>query len=96
MSDLLPRMLCVVARTGCTAHTKAARPRAALQNAAWFAGGAVAGGAGAWVLRDASDAEGDSGLGGATGALLIGTGVVMALGATLGLLGVAFDDVPDT
>ncbi len=48
------------------------------------------------MLRDASDAEGDSGLGGATGALLIGTGVVMALGATLGLLGVAFDDVPDT
>jgi hypothetical protein len=88
------RVLAVIALAGCTAHTAAERPRAAIQNAAWFAGGAVVGGGGVWVIRDARG-DGDHGLGGAFGAALLGTGIVMAFGATLGLLGVAFDDVPD-
>ena len=91
---MLTRALCVIALAGCIAHTRAARPRVALENAAWFVGGAVAGGTGYWTIRDARG-DGDSGIGGATGALLLGTGIVMAFGATLGLLGVAFDDVPD-
>lgn len=94
MSDVWARALCVVALVGCTVHTKAERPRVALQNAAWFLGGAVVGGSGYWVIRDAPG-EDDRGVGGAAGAILLGTGIVMAFGATLGLLGVAFDDVPD-
>ena len=92
--SVLARALCVVALAGCTVHTKAERPRVALENTAWFVGGAVVGGSGYWVIRDAHG-EGDSGLGGAAGAMLLATGIVMAFGATLGLLGVAFDDVPD-
>ena len=94
MSDVWARALCVVALAGCTVHTKAERPRVALKNAAWFVGGAVVAGSGYWVIRDVRG-EGDSGIGGATGAMLLGAGIVMAFGATLGLLGVAFDDVPD-
>lgn len=94
MSNRLARALCVVALAGCTVHTKAERPHVALKNAAWFGGGVVVAGTGLWTIRDAGG-EDDSGLGGPAGALLLGTGIVMAFGATLGLLGVAFDDVPD-
>ena len=95
MAYALTHALCVIALAGCTAHTKAERPRVALKNAAWFAGGAVLSGAGAWAIRDARGESGDTGLAMPAGATLITTGVVMAFGATLGLLGVAFDDVPD-
>jgi hypothetical protein len=94
VAGVLARALCVVGLAGCAAHSKAERPRAALKNAAWFVGGAVVGGSGYWVIRDVRGAD-DSGLGGPTGAMLLGTGIAMAFGATLGLLGVAFDDVPD-
>jgi hypothetical protein len=94
MSDVLARALCVVALAGCTVHTKAERPRVALKNAAWFVGGAAAGGTGYWVIRNARG-EDDSGIGQGAGVTLLSTGIVMAFGATLGLLGVAFDDVPD-
>jgi hypothetical protein len=94
MSDVLARALCVVALAGCTVHTKAERPRVALKNAAWFVGGAVMGGSGYWVIRDVRG-EDDSGLRGQFGVMLLATGIGMAFGATLGLLGVAFDDVPD-
>ena len=94
MSHRLARALCVVALAGCTVHTKAERPRVALKNAAWFVGGGVVAAGGYAVIRDARGTD-DSGLGGQAGTFLLVTGVVMAFGATLGLLGVAFDDVPD-
>ena len=93
MADVLARALCVVALTGCTVHTRAERPRVAIKNAAWLVGGVAVGAAGVWMIRDAGAGD-DRGLGGAAGAVLLGTGAVMALGATLGLLGVAFDEVP--
>ncbi len=47
------------------------------------------------MIRDARGEDGDSGIGAHVGAILLTTGIVMAFGATLDLLGVAFDDVPD-
>lgn len=92
---MLARLLCIVALAGCTLHSKAERPRVALKNAGWLVGGAILIGGGYAIVRDARNTEGDSGLGGPIGVMTGATGGVMVFGAILGLLGVAFDDVPD-
>src|SRR5262245_24095150 len=61
-------LLCIVALAGCTLHSKAERPRVALKNAAWLAGGLAVGGVGYAVIADVRDDEGDSGVGGPIGA----------------------------
>jgi hypothetical protein len=92
---MIVRLLCILAITGCTARSKPERPRVALENAAWFAGGAVLVGLGYSMVNNARSDDGDSGLRGPVGVLTGATGGVMAFGAILGLLGVAFDDVRD-